>query len=289
VVDGAAVTAVGWVGLRGPDRGAHSTSLRQVATSVFDVDCAGSDQCNPSVRPGGELAAGEDDPASCVGDGGPLFLRAPDKVSYLVGVGSRSYDRPLDRCSGRRIYVRPDAVLGWIEETSGRAIARPDCNQAPVLTADSTSLVVDAGGIATARLAVRDPDSGDDHEFTLWTPPRHGEAYVDQTGFVVYAAADSYAGADMFTVVVSDSGSPSLSSEITFSVWVRPPGAPPVVEQQDLVSGCSAGGRASPAIALALLVVLATLGARRPRPSTPAPRRRSRHRRAACAPPSARA
>jgi len=270
LVEGAAVTAVGWGTLRDSGVAPESTSLRQAATSVFDLECAGSDECNASIDPGGELAAGEDDPASCVGDdGGPLFLHGPDKVSYLVGVGSRSYDRPLDRCSGRRIYVRPDAVLAWIEETSGRLVARPDCNEAPVLAADSTALVVDAGGIATAMVQVSDPDPGDHHQFTLWTPPRHGEAFVDQNGFVVYAAPEAYVGADMFTVVVNDSGNPSLSGEIIFSAWILAAGAPPVVEQQGLVSGCSTGG--GPATlggALLLLAVLASCSRRRRRPSS---------------------
>jgi hypothetical protein len=123
LAEGAPVTAVGWGGLQGlADRG-PSTHPAQLDTTVFDGDCAGSAACNPSIAPDGEIGAGEADPDSCVGDeGGPLYMVGPDETGYLVGVSSRSYDRPASLCSGRRIYVRADAVVLTLSRRRGRRL-----------------------------------------------------------------------------------------------------------------------------------------------------------------------
>ena len=103
--------------------------LMEARTSVTDPDCEKlSDGCVPGVSPGGELAAGGNGIDSCFGDsGGPLYLNTPEG-DYLVGITSRSFDWVNIPCKHGGIYVRPDAVIDWIESETGREIPRPECD-----------------------------------------------------------------------------------------------------------------------------------------------------------------
>ena len=132
--DGAPVTIVGYGVTEDDD---WNELKNAVDAEVVDHDCrdAGGYDC---IAPGGELVAGGDGVDSCYGDsGGPLYLRAPGG-DYLVGVTSRGATARGD-CGDGGIYVRPDAVIEWIEEQIGASLPAPDC-------------AVDGGG---------DGDSGD--------------------------------------------------------------------------------------------------------------------------------
>ena len=124
---GAQVAVVGYgaVDVWGYD---YRTTLQQAATSVMDPDCTDlSLGCMEEVSPSGELTAGGDGVDACFGDsGGPLYLLT-DEGAFLVGVTSRGYDTSYLPCSEGGIYVRPDAVMDWIEETIGYALAAPEC------------------------------------------------------------------------------------------------------------------------------------------------------------------
>ena len=254
LADGAPVAIVGWGAT--DQQGERSTNLLMEAeSSVTDIDCTSGRGCNASVSPGGELAAGGDNVDSCFGDsGGPLYLLT-DVGEFLVGVTSRGYDDASVPCGEGGIYVRPDAVLDWIEAESGQSIPRATCNARPEATADATSLEVKSGDSVDAVLTVSDADTADAHTYAVGTAPTHGEASVDGDGVVTYRAGDDYEGADEFTVVVADDGIPSLSAEVAFEVNVLPGDG----------CGCRASspGAAAPVLALLALMPLARRRRRR--------------------------
>jgi len=123
--DDAAVTIVGY----GATEETDFNELKNVVeTVVTDHDCSqtGRFDCLEDVSPNGELMAGGDGADSCYGDsGGPLYLNTPEG-DFLVGVTSRGASYTSD-CGDGGVYVRPDAVLDWIEETAAVTLARPDC------------------------------------------------------------------------------------------------------------------------------------------------------------------
>ncbi|HEU5056000.1 MAG TPA: trypsin-like serine protease [Kofleriaceae bacterium] len=227
------------------ERGNQYTSeLREAATTITDPDCTGGRGCNGSVAPGGELGAGGDGVDACFGDsGGPLYLDDPSGV-LLVGVTSRGYRGTELPCSEGGIWVRPDAVVEWIESAAGVTIPRATCGSAPTASADDLELEVESGGIGSTSIEVDDPDDADTHTFATGVAPMHGDVATDEDGGVHYRAREGYLGPDSFTVVVSDSGVPSLTTTVSFTVNV--------VEDTG-GGGCRVAGTGAPGVTVVLL------------------------------------
>jgi len=172
------------------------------------------------VAPGGELGAGGGGVDACFGDsGGPLYLDDPSGIT-LVGVTSRGYRGTELPCSEGGIWVRPDAVVEWIEATAAVTIPRATCGSAPTATADDLELEVESGSIASTSIEVSDPDPDDTHSFAAGIAAMHGDVATDEEGGVHYRAREDYLGPDSFTIVVSDSGVPSQTTTVSFTVNV---------------------------------------------------------------------
>jgi endonuclease G len=263
----APVEIVGW-GAVDVEGSQYPDVLMQARSTVTDPDCTTAGLgCRQVISPGGELGAGGDGIDSCFGDsGGPLYLLT-DIGEYLVGITSRGYDDfdPEQPCGGGGIYVRPDAILDWIEETGGVSLPRATCNARPEPTADPDELEVVSGGTVRAVVAANDPDDGDSHTFSLAVEPKHGQATVAADGAVTYTASASYDGDDQFTVEVADSGVPSLAAAVEFEVDVLPSDG----------CGCRASGPGAGGAGAIALAALAGLFAR---PGRARRRRRARPR-----------
>lgn len=108
-----------------------NTRLKQATTEVTDPECTNGAGCKPAIAPGGEfVAGGTGDADSCFGDsGGPVYLDTP-AGPVVIGAVSRGVDGAATPCGGGGIYVRTDKLVAWIEETSGREIAKDDCDDA---------------------------------------------------------------------------------------------------------------------------------------------------------------
>ncbi|MEN0062025.1 MAG: serine protease [Myxococcota bacterium] len=113
--------------------GVQTTTLLHDATvTIQDADCSDLKRgCRAAVSPGGELRAGTAPDApladTCIGDsGGPLTIDSPDGP-LVAGITSRSALPAPTPCGEGGLYVRTDALIDWIEATSGRALPRPDC------------------------------------------------------------------------------------------------------------------------------------------------------------------
>jgi uncharacterized protein (TIGR03382 family) len=130
LIDNAPVTLVGY-GATTPEGNDFNTTLMEGEARILDSDCTGGDGCAPAVSPGGEFVAGGDGVDSCFGDsGGPVYLSSPHGI-VLAGVVSRGIDSSPTPCGGGGIYVRPDSLLDWIEETAGQPIVRAVCAPPP--------------------------------------------------------------------------------------------------------------------------------------------------------------
>lgn len=127
IQDGAGATVVGW-GATDAQGTIGTTDLMEADLSLVDADCSDpSTGCNPAVSPGGELVAGGGGVDSCFGDsGGPLYLHAPGQA-LLVGIVSRAVGDSTVPCGDGTIYVRPDAIISWIEQQAGVMLPVPDC------------------------------------------------------------------------------------------------------------------------------------------------------------------
>lgn len=214
--DGAPIAIVGYGAINaGGTR--YPTSLYEAYSVVTDADCSDlSIGCQRSVSPGGEVAAGGEGVDSCYGDsGGPLYLDA-DGTYYLVGVTSRGVNGSSN-CGLGGIYVRPDAVLDWIESESGVTLPEPTCNLPPVPTAED--IVVVEGRTAYAQVQANDPDAGDTHRFAITAPPAFGTASVDGDGQVTYVA-DGGPGETTLDVTVTDQD--GAAGVVTLAVDVEP-------------------------------------------------------------------
>ncbi len=148
---------VGIVGYGAVDKRAEEyvDELQEGTTVVIDPACTDEELgCNPQVSPGGELAAGGNGVDSCNGDsGGPLYLRTPDGI-YLVGITSRAVDTARLPCSEGGIYVRPDAVIDWIETTAGVQLPAPECVGADVQGGAFTPAPLDDGEVSSMSYEV---------------------------------------------------------------------------------------------------------------------------------------
>ena len=128
VKESADVTIVGY-GALDPAGWEYDTRMMEGFTTVDDPECTDmSSGCENSISPGGEIGAGgSDEVDSCYGDsGGPLYLNT-DYGDFLIGITSRGYNSSSD-CGGGGIYVRPDAVIDWLEENIGESLPMPDCD-----------------------------------------------------------------------------------------------------------------------------------------------------------------
>jgi MYXO-CTERM domain-containing protein len=116
--DDAEAVIVGW-GLIDRKARQETDFLREATIEVWDHDCLewGWD-CNCVVQPGGELVAGGTSD-TCTGDsGGPVYQVTSDGP-VLVGIVSRGISPSDDMCGDGGIYVRVDAVVDWVEATTG--------------------------------------------------------------------------------------------------------------------------------------------------------------------------
>ena len=147
IVDGADVTVVGWGAIDNWGT-SYPDVLMNARTTIVEASCSNLQVgCNPAVSPGGELTAGGGGIDSCYGDsGGPLYLDTP-LGPMLVGITSRAYSTSAGPCGEGGIYVRPDAVVGWIEQQTGVVLAEPDCS--PLLFFDDFDSGSTSGWSAT--------------------------------------------------------------------------------------------------------------------------------------------
>jgi len=247
--DGASAHIVGYGAI--DEQGEEYTSeLREAETTITDADCSGGRGCNGTVYPGGELAAGGGGIDACFGDsGGPLYLDDPG-LTYVVGVTSRGFYDVEVPCSEGGIWVRPDAVIDWIESTAQIKLPRAVCP-----TAESIDLEVEAGEITSTVVQVNGSALPDNLTLGTGTPPLHGDLATEDDGSVHYRARDDYEGTDTFSVVVKESGVPT--GGVTFTVNVVP---------NEGGCGCRAGGRGAPGtLALVGLALLVSLRRRRRR------------------------
>lgn len=133
LMDGAIGTIAGW-GAVDMNGNSYVSALREAFVPIRHAACTDlSLGCNENAFPDGEIVAGGDGIDACYGDdGAPLYLTTPVGV-FLAGVASRAewnaYPSP---CGGGTIYVRPDAVLPWIEQETGLAFPPPDCGNVPL-------------------------------------------------------------------------------------------------------------------------------------------------------------
>lgn len=209
--DGATVDVVGFGGVQENGNGGNSL-LNQGKTYVQDKDCDEQyidgiySGCNSSVSPGGEIGAGGNDVDACFGDsGGPLYLNTPEG-DFLVGVTSRAYMGVPYPCGLGGIYVRPDAVMDWIDDVAGKDIPRHNCNQAP--EPDAADIEVKSGEIGTTIVDLNDPEGGAMSSIEVVEDPEHGTISISDDGTIAYTSDEGYYGPDSFVVTVVDDGTP---------------------------------------------------------------------------------
>lgn len=263
--DGAPVQIVGY-GVTTETGGGFNSQLNEAPSTVLDKNCDRDrindviSGCNPAVSPGGEIAAGGNGTDACYGDsGGPLYLRT-DRGDYVVGITSRAFlgVNPNYPCRDGGIWVRPDAIIEWLEEQTGaRKMSYPSCNEPPDVTAPELVTWQDTAGAVT--LGVNDPD-GDASAatFAVVVEPEHGTVTLDTAGEVSYVPDPGFVGADSVTIAITDAGNDEwrrtgdpVTIEVDVPILVnegRPPGA----------CGCSGAGPLGAAWPLGLLGLLAT-------------------------------
>jgi endonuclease G len=104
-----------------------NTHLNEAMAPVVDPECMGPYGCVHAIQPGGEFVAGGGGTDSCFGDsGGPVYLDTPHGV-IAIGAVSRGVNGSQMPCGSGGIYVRTDKIIDWIEQTTGRTIAKDDC------------------------------------------------------------------------------------------------------------------------------------------------------------------
>lgn len=135
VVDGAPVQIVGY-GATSPYGSHFNFQMREATTEIIDADC--SDGGWSCLAPGRELIAGHFGVDTCPGDsGGPLYVLS-SSGPLLAGITSRAASPGATPTGGEAppcgtvpgLYVRTDALVGWIEATIGETLPEPDCSDA---------------------------------------------------------------------------------------------------------------------------------------------------------------
>lgn len=221
--DGAEAWVVGY-GAYDENGNRYDAQLREGLVYIEDHDCTDfRSGCVRSISPGGEVGAGNPEEMidSCYGDsGGPLYLDTPQGV-YVVGLTSRAYYTVSVPCGEGGIYVRPDAVIDWIEEESGVTLPKPQCgppNEPPAPTAQAITVGRNDEGSTT--IAPHDPNADQAHTFAMTVEPEHGSVDIAPNGTATYTADRGYVGDDRFTVAVTDNGVPPMSGEVVVRVEV---------------------------------------------------------------------
>jgi hypothetical protein len=242
--DGAKVESVGW-GVTDPAGTVPTLVLNELRLRVTDPDCTDDYFCR---EPGGELMAGGEGEGPCFGDsGGPLYLLT-DEGDWLVGVASRVLSNGNVPCGNGAIWVRPDAVVKWIEnQVDGLPLIYPSCNEAPTVSVDPIATKRNRAAVTT--VAIDDPDgSPDAATLAVAQAPEHGTVEVLRDHQVEYTPERGYVGPDSFTLTVADEGT---GNERT--------GAPIAVDLDVDVTvdgcGCAASGSSPAWIALLLPLV----------------------------------
>ena len=233
LANGEEVVVAGW-GATQTNGGGGTYRLLEGTTLVQTKDCTDRTVvsmgreiytgCNTNLPAGSEIGAGGLEVDACYGDsGGPLYYPT-DRGDYLIGITSRSYyGVPSNApCYYGGIYVRPDALIDWIEERSGVEFPHPSCNDAPA--ASDAALTVEQGATGSAIIEASDPD-GEIAAWVILEEPEHGTATIDETGTVTYVADEDYIGADSLIVGVTDDGSayeesPEITVEATLEIDV---------------------------------------------------------------------
>lgn len=260
--NGAKAQIVGF-GVTSETGGGYNVLLNEAETEVVDKSCKENvidgiyTGCHDNVRPGGELAAGGNGTDACYGDsGGPLYLKTPDG-DFVVGVTSRAF-LGVDwqyPCRDGGIWVRPDAIIDWIEEEAGkRDLAYPTCNLPP--EPQVPEIVTRKNEAAVVAVVPGDPD-GDagDALVEIVEAPRHGTATVSGLE-VTYTPDGGFVGSDALTVAVTDGGTDHdrTGAPVTVELTV------PVTVTRRGFLGCS---NADPAGLVGVLGAVALIRSRR--------------------------
>ena len=253
VLNGKAVEIVGY-GAVDVNASQFKPELQEAMSTITDANCTlRTSDCQPSVVPGGELAAGGMGIDSCNGDsGGPLYLLT-DYGTFLVGVTSRGYNSSPTPCGDGGIYVRPDKVIDQLEAMAGVALTRGPEPQFDKLSATG-------GDAAETKIDANDPKS-DSHTFELTTPPTAGTARVRDDGAVrVCTNATATAATDSLVVTITDKKDTTRKLAVTIPIAIAPGTATgcDVDAFSEGDGGCCNSGRGGEgALALAGIVLLA--------------------------------
>ena len=237
--------------------------LQEATTKITDADCVERPGCNASVSPGGELGAGGMGIDTCPGDsGGPLYLTT-SYGDFLAGVTSRAYDDATVACKDGGIYARPDTVVDQLEQMAGVPLAR-----GPEPTFDKM-VAASAGDAVETRIVANDP-VGEDHTFTIATPPARGTAKLREDG-VLRVCTDPIAPAnsdELVIVTVTDKNDPARKLDVKIPIAIGN-GVPTTgcdvdaFELDEEGGGCCDSGRGGRTSALLTLLVLGALVRRR--------------------------
>ena len=137
-------------GLTAENGTGDNTLLNEAMAPVVDPDCSEGKGCHAEVAPGGEFIAGGNGTDSCFGDsGGPVYFDTP-RGTVVIGAVSRGVDGASTPCGGGGIYVRTDKIISWIEQTTGRTIAKDDASADGSDSPDAYAAPA-AGGCSTGR------------------------------------------------------------------------------------------------------------------------------------------
>jgi uncharacterized protein (TIGR03382 family) len=252
IVDGAPVETVGFGAIDAAGN-RYISRLQVGETVITDADCSHTDWgCNPSVTPNGEIGAGENGVDACYGDsGGPLLLPTA-RGTYVVGIVSRGWDFAME-CGDGGVWVRPDAPtqFDWIQETTGRTLARPVCGEPLVPTAEAIYLTKNS--IGTTVVSANDPDGNDGLTYAILTPPTNGAASVDADGVVTYHPETDWKGEESIAVRVTDPQ--GLTGDVTIAVKVLTKGQ---FRRATHAGGCDSSGAGGAGLFGLLLLAFAT-------------------------------